>query len=140
LKRASLELLDDAELALATDREENSRFASSFCGEQLGSLGPPRERDNLIGFPMALQDNAAQKAFAIDGKYRLERELAAGGIGMIWAAGDIELGRAVAIKFRPEISCATKWSWLASCVSRARSEVHAIVHPRALPSSRGASR
>src|ERR1700759_3073759 len=35
----------------------------------------------------------------IDGQFQLERQLGAGGMGTVWAAQDLALGRVVAIKF-----------------------------------------
>jgi serine/threonine protein kinase len=48
---------------------------------------------------MALQNKIIDSGVLIDDKYRLVKELGAGGMGTLWVAEDLQIGRKVAIKF-----------------------------------------
>jgi len=48
---------------------------------------------------MPLAGKQLQRGIVIDGQFELERQLGAGGMGTVWAATDLRLGRSVAVKF-----------------------------------------
>lgn len=48
---------------------------------------------------MPLAGKQLQRGVVIDGQFELERQLGAGGMGTVWAATDLRLGRSVAVKF-----------------------------------------
>ena len=48
---------------------------------------------------MPLAGKQLQRGIVIDGQFELERQLGAGGMGTVWSATDLRLGRSVAVKF-----------------------------------------
>jgi len=48
---------------------------------------------------MPLAGKQLQQGIVIDGQFELDRQLGAGGMGTVWAATDLRLGRSVAVKF-----------------------------------------
>jgi hypothetical protein len=82
---------------------ENDEDAARSCTRCNVVYGPPADRCPADGAPLA----PAPVPYILAGKYRVDRRLGAGGMGIVYIARDLSLARNVALKTMPKISSET---------------------------------
>ena len=74
--------------------------------------------------------HAARLSAALEGRYRIERELAAGGMATVYLAHDLRHDREVAIKvLRPDLAAVARARPVRCSEIRARGAAHPPAHP-----------
>src|SRR6516164_4869390 len=96
------------ELALACSPEERPNYLRSACGDDTKLLEQVRSyvewEERMNGFlldplyPQAREEPRLEPDDLLDGRFRIIREIAQGGMGVVYEAVDEKLERRVAIK------------------------------------------
>src|SRR5438477_949274 len=118
-------LRQEVESLLASDQQ-----AGNFLTEPAAQLVAERLSDDP---ELASKEAGAAVTPSMLGRYRVERELGGGGMGLVYAAHDPELGRKVAVKLvRPEESGKTDPSQGRARLLREAQAMAQLTHPNVI--------